>query len=441
MSSPVFLALQETTPGRYEGSWQIPTDQEVGTYSVVGFVHIGGADQAAGAACGFSINPPSTGSTAPGGPTPTVPGSGSIPPAPQVTPPTGQPQSTTDQLPEWADNVANILAYIIVFYGMVAGAAAANFKGGWIMAIAMMAIVWFLRDWIVTPLQRLVKQILLAIFGVLFELIDFLWKWLQGIAQFFQGDLLKAIERILMVAAFMWVWEWAQSIPAIAQVTTWILDTANKIISWVNSGVDFLLKLIKEARDFVDHQVEQLIGRIGTTAQQLTGEITGYVDQLFGGLSQRVQRGREEILSIIDVRTKLAHLQVTALGQTVRIVPQVIQKALLEGRLHLTKDEEQQVEQFQAELAGEVVVEPARTVGPWDVADEFMAELRVKTSAGRALWGQVADEVMGQLRAATRGEAPQLESWPNTMEPPDPPPPPDVPIPDILLQESAPPLT
>ena len=416
MGDVVFLALRETSPGRYEGNWSVPEDQGQGTYSVVGFVHIDGVDRAVGAACAFQIGPPRVASTIPLPPSVGVP-TGTLPPAPQTTHPSGPaPATGLSDLPGWADQVANILAYVIVFYGMVAGAAAANFKGGWIMAVAMMAIVWFLRDLIITPLQQLAKQILLVLFHVIFEIVDFLLQWLRGIGSYFGGDVVQAIIRILTVASFMWVWEWAQQIPVVQQTTQWILDTAGKIIGWVNDGIDALLRVIYGLRDQVDGWVASFLHRLGATAEQLTTDITGYVDRLFGGLTQQVQTLREEVLSRVDFVTQFTHLQVRVLGHTVYLMPETVRRHLMDVVLSAAQRESSAGRGLVRRLNETPHPAPARTVGPWEVVDHYNRERSARAGGYVPLQHQLLDEAVAHFRQLREGDTPAAMAWPDSLD-------------------------
>lgn len=400
MGAPPSLVLQETSPGHYETTWTVTSGTDPGAYQARGHVNIGGVDQTPFAAAALTVEAPQ--------PVVVAPSLSALPPPPVVGATIGPGAASLYDLPGWADQLATVIAYAAVFYGITAGLHAINIKLGWLVAAALLGVTWVLRSYLIEPVSGLIKQIVLAGFHVLVELVDFVEQWLKGIVAYFQGDLIKAITRILLIAAFMWVWEFAQSIPAIAQLTQNILDGIGQVTKFVNDQIDGVLQFLERTRKSFEGQIGQVLDRMGVFGQQLKGEVLGQVDTLFTGLEQRTQKLRSEILAEIDFTRKLANLQVTILGQRIHLVPDTVRKYLLDyGHAKPHETVANSVGVWAA--AGHGFLTSNDFVGqPWTALDELLADLR-GLRVGIPHDAQVAArEVIADLRALHAGDTPNV---------------------------------
>jgi hypothetical protein len=425
MAGPPSLVLQETSPGRYELSWTVPSDTDPGTYQVTAHFSSSGYAAQAGATAQLTIQSPQ--------PAVIAPQLGTLPPPVVVSGNVGPGSASVQDLPVWADQLANVFAYAAVFYGITAGLHAVNIKLGWLVAVALLGVAWILRAYLIEPVAGLVKQIILAAFHILVELLDFVEQWIKGVIAYFQGDLIKAVMRILLIAAFLWVWEFAQSIPAIAQLTQNILDGINQVTKFVNDGIDSVLKFLERTRINLEGQLGQALDRMGFIGQQLKSEVFGQVDNLFAGVEVRTQKLRTEILGQVDFIQKALQLQVTIMGQHFRILPDTVRKALLAG--YDRTGGAAASDTIGMLLAGPGAGRPAdaETMAVWDVAEETRREIQALQTGFVELWIAHARESRAELAAYLRGEPPVMDPWPQKLTPP-----PDAPLEEIPVPDTPP---
>lgn len=355
-------------------------------------------------------------------PAPTVP----VAPAPPVmsplpgnpTGPSGTPliraptvsaaTATTDQMPQLADQIANVIAYALVFYGMVAASMAANFKFGWLVTIALWGIVWYLRDIIIFPLQGLVRSIIMVVFHVLIEIVDFVWQWLVGVVHFFGGDLVRAVLQTLMVAAFLWVWEEASQIPVIGQLFTWIEQTASQVLTWVQTQIQVLSTFVDGVRRSLEADIADVTKGLGNLGDELRGLIDTQLEALFG-----------------RVRTSITGLRAEVLGQLSFVVAAVnLQTGIFAAALHLSPETARRyLQAYARHNPHETVANAAGLVGstargalgttdfsrtPWGTVDELRADLvgiRRGVAHDAHTW---ALELMDDLRTLHRGDTPDV---------------------------------
>ena len=402
---PTHLVLRETTPGRYELDWTVPQDVDLGTYQVNGHLLIGTVDYLAGVATTIRLEAPAPAAIAPG--RPNLP-----PPPPSTLHPVGPGQASHTDLPQWAADLANIIAYAVVFYGVTAGLHAINLKFGWLVAAALLGVVWMLRQYLVEPIANLIKGIILTVFHILVELVDFLATWLRGIIEYFQGDLVKAVTRILLLAAFAWVWEFAQTIPMVKNILDTITEVTGKITGFINEGIDGARRFIHEVQADVDNKVGASLDRMGDIGHQLRGEVLDHVDSLFGGLSRRVGAVRVQLLSHIDLVQVAFHARVTILGQSVALMPRNVHDRI--AAAYRKAGEEQVSDTLRAfrDIAAKHSPPGAQTTGVWDVVDEVMRDIRAFAEGYSAIPRDWVGETRAEIRAVQAGNPPDRGPWP-----------------------------
>ncbi len=407
---PPDLVLQETRPGHYETRWTVPADVDLDRYEVRGTMRVGGEVFSAAAPLRIRARAPVV----------IGPGLGLLPPPPhgQVRP-VGPRNAPLSDLPAWADELATIIAYLVVFYGVVAGLHAVNIKGGWVVALAMIGVTWMLRSYIVEPIAGLIRQIILAGFHVLLELVEFVSQWLAGIAQYFQGDVVRAITRLLLIGAFLWVFELAQTIPVIRDILDTITETANRLLHWINDSIDGVLRSIRAFRDDVEGRFGQMLDRMGLAGQQLRAELIGHVDSLFGGLIRHVGRVRNQLLARVEVIHNLAHARITLMGQTVAIAPRLVHDRIAEAYtatgLRAAHDT---VTAYRA-LAARYSPEGAQHAAVWEIVDEFRAELAARADGFLPLAVEYLRDARADIRAVQAGTPPERDPWPLNLQAPE----------------------
>lgn len=365
---------------------------------------------------------------APGAP-PTIAPLPGNPPGPTHTPVIQPPTVThstasADALPSFANDLANVLSYALVFYGMIAGAMAANFKWGFLVTIALFAIVWYLRDIIISPLQGLIKGVILTVFHVIIEILDFVWEWLKGVVQFFGGDLVRAILQILMVASFLWVWEQASQIPVIGQLFTWIENTASDVLNWVEARISDIQGFFDGIRRGLEADIANLTKGLGNLGQELRGLVDDQINSLFARVHQSITGLRAQVLGQLNFVVAAVNLQAAAFAAAINVSPET-------ARRYLAAYSRAHPHEYVANAAGLWASTAPGALGssdfqltPWDVIEEFLNDLGglrrgVAHEADDALKAIIAD-----IRSLHGGATPTIppldqELINKTLAPPD----------------------
>lgn len=324
-------------------------------------------------------------------------------------------------LPAWVDQLAHALGTVATAF-LIAQAAAWAGLDNWIVAIALGLALVFLFPNFVEPVRRLVRGIFTEVFRTIAELLAFMGAWLQGVLEYFQGNLLRAVIQILIVAAFMWIWNLALGIPVIRQLFTNIVERTAQVIAWVNRLFDQVLGFIDQLRrrllDTADHLLQQM-GVLGTA---IRGEVIGIINRLFGGFTREVQQLRFQLVSELDVVRRFLNLQVEVLGQRIRLVPDEVRKTTLQLWASATA-------RFYAEVgeaiqnAGPLPAQP-RLAGhlPYEVVNRVLLKLPASPAELPSGVPAVVERITALLEGASRDEplpAPQFPDDIPELVPPE----------------------
>src|SRR5260370_4101783 len=154
-------------------------------------------------------------------------------------------------MPIWAA-VAAVAAYVFVPPIRAAVNAVLNWTVEGILAVGRL-----ITDGIMTLGNGLIATVK--------DLVEFVAQFLSAIAQYFQGDFVKAILRIVLVAAFLWVYELAKSIPAIAQILEQIMSVFKSINAFINTQINSVLGFIEQLRRNTTDALPSLRDDIGNS--------------------------------------------------------------------------------------------------------------------------------------------------------------------------------
>lgn len=336
------------------------------------------------------------------------------PPAPHDTPPVTAPTvshatASAQDMPKWADDIANVIALALVFYGMVAAAMAANIKFGWLVTLAMMGIVWYFRDVIITPLQGLIKGIILIIFHVVIEILDFVWQWIQGVLQFFGGDLVRAVLQTLMVASFLWIWEQASQIPVIGQLFQWIENTAQTVLSWVETQIAGLQSFFDGIRRGLEADVANLTKGLGDLGDELRNLLDRQLDALFSRVQTTITGLRAEVLGQLQGVVMAANLQAGVFAAAFHLSPET-------ARNYLRAYARNHPREALADTAGVLAAAAPGALNsgdfratPWTLLDEFIADLGAIRRGVQHDADDWVKEAIQDIRALAEGNTPAVE--------------------------------
>ena len=290
-------------------------------------------------------------------------------------PPT--PTSDPHSLLPWADYLATIIAYCAVFYGMMALANSFSLLGIFVVA-GLLGLAGILQALIINPLRAIARVVIGGLVQILVDLVEFLGEWLSAVGQMFQGDLLRAILRIVLLAFAMWIFSEAQKIPAIKGVIDYAGNLIAQVTKWVNEQFDTVTGWIHDLRGQVRDSVKTSLGAMGNLGKQLQGDILGVVDQLFNGLGREVAKVRFEALGAVDLTRAALGATVTLMGQKFAVLPDEVRRYIIAyGRAN--------PHETVAELSGLMAQAGASTITaadfqatPWDVLEEMTAQLEAR---------------------------------------------------------------
>jgi hypothetical protein len=324
-------------------------------------------------------------------------------PGSQPADPTHDPQS----LLPWADFLANIIAYGIVFYGLMAATQSFGLLSVFV-GVGMLALTGILQGFIINPLRAAVRAIIGGIVQILQDLVEFVGEWLNAVVQYFQGDLLKAILRIVFLAFALWVFSEAMKIPAFKGVVDYVGTLLANIQKWVNDQLDVVTGFIHDLRGQVRDSVKSMLGSMGDFGKQLQGDILGVVDQLFNGLGREVAKVRFEVLAQVDFTRQALGAQIDVFGQRFKVLPDEVRQYILAyGRARPAATLADQAG-IMAQAGGEGLAAADFRATPWDVLDELRLLLAARRQGIAHDAVDRADAVIADILAVRNGSPPDV---------------------------------
>ncbi len=291
------------------------------------------------------------------------------------TAPSQQPGKDPKKLAPWVQFIANIIAYVVVFYGLTVAAHAFNpFNFGVVAALLVLTVI--LGGVITKPIAGAIMTIFGAIIQILQDLIDFVIQWFNGILQYFQGDFIRAILQILEVAAFMYLWSFAQRIPVIGNLIKLITEAVGTVVNWINQTFDTVIKFLEWVRKQAEDSIGLLFDTTTSLGKLLVQSFDQQIDRVIGGLEGKLNTLRFQLLAQVDILRQFANSTITVFGFRLQLVPDEVRKYLL------TYGQANPVASFvdTADLiarSGPGFASGTLAVfTPWVLADEMMAAMR-----------------------------------------------------------------
>ncbi len=312
------------------------------------------------------------------------------------------------KVPGWVDTLAELFSWVAIGF-LIAQAGSWFGKDNFIVALALGAAAATLFPNFVAPVKNFIKAIFVEIFLAVSDLIEFLGQWLAAIAEHFQGNVLRAIIRMVALAAFMWVWNLARQVPVIADLIDLITDTAGKVTAWVNAQLDAVVGSILQLRDSVRKQLDDALGGMGELGKALREDILGIVNQLFNGLAGEFQQLRYELVGRLDVVGAALRADIEVLGVRIRLVPQEVVAFLRARFTAAAREEERRLREAQRTRPPA----PVRQATPWVVVDEARAEVAAAIGGVALVGGAQGDPFEEELRRLVGQAPPYLQGWLN----------------------------
>ncbi len=307
------------------------------------------------------------------------------------------------QLPGWVQQLAEALATVATAFTVAAAVSWAGLDN-WIIAIALgLAAVWLFPRF-VEPVKRLLVGVFTEVFRTLFELLAFLDTWLRGVVEYFQGNLIRAITQILIVAAFMWIWNLALGIPVVRQLFTNIVERTARLVAWINQVFDQVLGFIDQLRRRILETTDHLLRQLGLVGQAIRGEVTGLINRLFGGLTREISQLRSQLVVELDVVRRFVDLRVEVLGHRIRLVPEEARRQLFQ--LWASATTRYYAELSRAVEEGGPLPRSPSFAGhtPPEVVRDLLRKLPASVAELPSGVPGVVDELVSSLTAAAAGE-------------------------------------
>ncbi len=333
----------------------------------------------------------------------------------------GQPSSHPDGSPHsiipWVDFIADVIAYGLVFWGLIVAAQAVGFFTIF-AGVALLALTGVLQSFIINPLRAAVKIIFQAIVQILQDLVEFVGTWIDGILRYFQGDLLRAVLQILEVAAFMWIWQFAMRIPAVANILNFVVDGIKQVTGWVNNIFDGITSTLEDFRKNTEAQLADVFDQTTALGKQLTSSFDQAIDRVIGGLESRFAQLRFDVVSHVDIVTQALTARVTVLGQTLQLIPDEVRKYIT------TYNATHPYQAVAGELSASVAInanglgDVMPAIGPWQILDELVGDLQ-SAIVGVTVGPEVAGvEFVTDLSGFLEGNEADVGPWPGNPYPP-----------------------
>lgn len=320
------------------------------------------------------------------------------------------------------------LQLIVVIAGVV----------GTIAAVAAYVFIPGVRQAVNEVTVAILKVALDAIWFVLKPLVDtvaglveFVGQFIHAVGVLLGGDLPRAIFRIVLIAAYLWVFELAKQIPVIGQIFDTILTTAQQVMKFANDLFDQAQRGLEALRTDLVAGLESVFKSFPELAAALKQDILQTVDSLIGPLESRLQTTRVELLARVDIVRQLLNTKVTVLGQTFSIVPDKVRQYLLSYETYHGRQALDEVQRIVE--AGFLTGAPPspQEAAPWAAVDQALEDMAAYRQGAAVDAAQAVQDAVDQMRVLARKELPELGDWPEVPEPPEPPaaPEPSIPIP------------
>ena len=271
-------------------------------------------------------------------------------------------------------------------------------KDNWIVAIALGIAAAYLLNTIAPQFRLFLRAIIITIFQTIVELIEFIATWLREATERGFQSIIQAIVRILVLAAFMWIWNLAQTIPAIKSLIDLIVESVGKAIKWVNQLFDQALGFIDQLRLQARGWIDNILTSLGDIGQAIRSDILGIVDRLFGGLRSQLQELRFELLSRIDIVRQVLRVEIEVLGVKVRLIPDEVRTYLLQRYFAATAEHYAEVDRSIAASAPPLVPAVGQSAAPWDVAETAIAEIVLAEAGMAPVSGGQLEDIEADLR-------------------------------------------
>lgn len=271
------------------------------------------------------------------------------------------------------------------------------------------------------------------------ELVTFVGQFLAAIAQLFAQDAPRAIFRIVLVAAYLWIFDLAKGIPVIRDILNLILTTAEQVTRFANDLFDQGQRALEALRSDLTGAIGNVFRAWPDLAAALRQDIMFTVDTLIGRLEGELVRARVEVLARVDLVGQLLQARVSVLGQTFAVVPDTVRRYLLQyERFHGAQAVQDTRELITASVvAGPPVEELELTV--WRQLDVAVADMRAAYVGPEGDTAAAVSEAVGDMRTLLAGSLPPFEGLPapGDLTPPSDELEPGIPVPPELIAPPA----
>ncbi len=311
----------------------------------------------------------------------------------------------------WVDFIADIIAYAAIFYGIVSLSFAAGIFTA-LMVVILLALLPVLQGIIISPIRLAIRAVFGAILQILIDLIEFVGEWFNAILQYFQGDFVKAILRMVLLAAFMWIWQEASKIPAIKGTLDYIGKAIANVVKFVNDVFDTVIKGIEWVRKQTSDAIGSMFKSLGPFGKQLSSAILGQVDRLFTGLERRVQTLRFEMVGRVDLITRALTAQVTVFGVKIGLLPDEIRVYLRSFYQARPREAVQNTADIMARAGAGLGTTVTGLTPPWFIADDQIRQMRTLLVGGTNDIEVRAVAMLAMIGALNRGETPETPALP-----------------------------
>ncbi len=344
--------------------------------------------------------------------------------------PPPDPAGDAGKLPPWVDYISDIIAYVVVFYGLVVAAQAFSLFTIFV-GVGLLALTGLLQAVIINPIRSAIRIVFGTIIEIIVEIVQFVAEWLRATIEYFQGNFVKMILRVVILAAFAWIFKEAMKIPAFHDTIEWIGTSIKNVVQFVNNLFDSITKAIEWVRGQIRDVIGNTFSSLGDWGKYLSDALLGQVDRLFTGLERRVQQLRFAILERVDLITAAMSAQITVFGIKVGLLPDEIRVYLR----HFYQAQPRQALENTAEivaLAGAGLgTGAAELTPPWTIADDLDREMRTTFAGGTNEIAAIVAQFSTSLREAFLGKFPEtppipkewLQILPAEIRPPIPQPP------------------
>jgi hypothetical protein len=358
---------------------------------------------------------------------------------PVAPPPTpigaGPPGSNLSRIPEWADRVADAIAWIITAWGIMQAGSWLGYDN-WLVALSMGAALLTLFPNLVEPFRRFIRGIILELLMTLVSLVEAIGHFIENAIRYYNGNFARMVIEIALVPVALRAIGDFIGYPAVRQITDWLQGVITETRKLLQGAVDGTRALVDQLQGAVEGQLHDLTAWIpkelalwrDDAEKSLHRAFTQAANQV-DRLEARVDRNLTDVARFATAQVAGVWVKLDVLEATLhdRIVLTIAERAGAVARRYYLDRLAQAPQEILSELGGALKEgAPLAPLGsteagaPWSVIADLVKELPASPPAVPSAAYDAVQEALADLRTYLAGGELAVGPWPTDLLTPPP---------------------